>query len=76
MLHQTIEKLHALRITAMADALQTQMTQPDIAAMPFEERLAILVDLQHSAVLNAQLKQRLKRAGMRQTVPRDKQAGN
>ena len=36
MLHQTIEKLHALRLTAMADALQTQMTQPDIAAMPFE----------------------------------------
>ena len=68
MLHQTIEKLHALRLTAMADALQTQMTQPDIAAMPFEERLAILVDLQHSAVLNAQLKQRLKRAGMRQTA--------
>ncbi len=68
MLQQTIEKLHTLRLSAMADGLQSQMTQPEIAAMPFEERLAILVDLQHSAMLNAALAQRLKRAGMRQTA--------
>jgi DNA replication protein DnaC len=74
MLQQTIEKLHALRLAAMADGLQSQMTQPEIAAMPFEERhalrgsLAILVDLQHCAMLNAALAQRLRRAGMRQTA--------
>jgi DNA replication protein DnaC len=68
MLQQTIEKLHTLRLGAMADALVAQMAQPDIEAMPFEDRLALLVDLQHSAVLSAQLKQRLKRAGMRQTA--------
>jgi DNA replication protein DnaC len=68
MIQQTLEKLHALHLAAMADALQSQMTQPDIDAMPFDERLGLLVDLQHSAVLNAQLKQRLKRAGMRQTA--------
>ena len=68
MLQQTIEKLHTLRLAAMADGLQSQMTQPEIAAMPFEERLAVLVDLQHSAMLNAALAQRLKRAGMRQTA--------
>lgn len=68
MLQQTIEKLHALRLAAMADGLHSQMTQPEIAAMPFEERLAILVDLQHSAMLNAALAQRLRRAGMRQTA--------
>ena len=68
MLHQTIERLHTLKLGAMADALQAQMTQPDIEAMSFEERFALLVDLQHSAVLSAQLKQRLKRAGMRQTA--------
>ena len=53
MLQQTIEKLHTLRLGAMADALAAQMTQPDIEAMPFEDRLALLVDLQHSAVLRA-----------------------
>lgn len=68
MLQQTIEKLHAMKLGAMADALQAQITLPDIEAMPFAERFALLVDLQHSAVLSAQLKQRLKRAGMRQTA--------
>lgn len=68
MLQQTIEKLHAMRLGAMADGLQAQMSRPEIDALPFEERLALLVDLQHSAVLSAALKQRLKRAGMRQTA--------
>ena len=68
MFQQTVEKLHALRLAAMADALQTQMTQPEIAALPFEERLGILVDVQHSAMLSAALAQRLKRADMRQTA--------
>jgi len=57
-----------MRLAAMVDGLRNQMTQPEIAAMPFEERLAVLVDLQHSAMLNAALAQRLKRAGMRQTA--------
>ena len=68
MLQQTIEKLHTLRLVAMADGLRNQMTQPEIVSLPFEERLAVLVDLQHSAMLNAALAQRLKRAGMRQTA--------
>lgn len=68
MLQQTIEKLHAMRLGTMADGLQAQMSRPEIEALPFEERLALLVDLQHSAMLSAALKQRLKRAGMRQTA--------
>ena len=36
MLQQTIEKLHTLRLAAMADGLRSQMTQPEIAAMPFD----------------------------------------
>jgi DNA replication protein DnaC len=68
MLQQTIEKLHTLRLAAMADGLRSQMTQPEIVSLPFEERLAVLVDLQHAAMLNAALAQRLKRAGMRQTA--------
>ena len=68
MLQQTVEKLHTLRFSAMADALVAQIAQPDIGAMPFEERLALLVDIQYSAVLSAQLQQRLRRAGMRQTA--------
>lgn len=66
--HPTIDKLHALRLTAMADAFQAQLGQPELAAIPFEERFALLVDCQHTAAANAALAQRLRRAGMRQTA--------
>ncbi len=66
--HPTIDKLHALRLTAMADAFQAQLGQPELAAIPFEERFALLVDCQHTANANAALAQRLRRAGMRQTA--------
>jgi DNA replication protein DnaC len=68
MLHQTIEKLHALKLSAMADGVLAQMKQPDIDALTFEERLALLVDLQHTAVQNAALNQRLKTSNLRQTA--------
>lgn len=68
MLQQTIEKLHTLRLSAFADALRDQAQHPDIQALPFEERLAILVDLQHSAAQTAALNTRLRRAGMRQSA--------
>src|SRR3954468_875901 len=59
-MHQpTIEKLHALRLGAMANALTAQLQQPEIDAMPFAERLALLVDIQHSAMLSTALEQRL-----------------
>ena len=68
-MHQpTIEKLHALRLGAMANALTAQLQQPEIDAMPFAERLGLLVDIQHSAMLTDALRQRLTRAGMRQSA--------
>jgi DNA replication protein DnaC len=68
MLHQTIEKLHALKLSAMADAALAQTRQPDIAVLSFEERLALLVDTQHTAGQNAALNQRLKASNLRQTA--------
>jgi DNA replication protein DnaC len=68
MYQPTIEKLHALRLGAMAEALTAQLQQPGIDVMPFAERLAMLVDIQHSAMLTAALEQRLSRAGMRQSA--------
>jgi DNA replication protein DnaC len=40
----TIAHLRALKLPGFADALQQQMTQPDILGLSFEERLALLVD--------------------------------
>ena len=42
--HPTQERLTALGRTGMAKALEEQQRQPDVTALPFEERLALLVD--------------------------------
>ena len=42
--NQTLEKLHTLKLTGMADALELQQQQPQIDELAFEERLALLVD--------------------------------
>jgi hypothetical protein len=42
--HPTQERLLALGLTGMAKALDDQRRQPDIAALSFEERLALLLD--------------------------------
>ena len=40
----TLERLHSLRLTGMAEALSQQQTQPQIQQLSFEERLTLLVD--------------------------------
>ncbi len=41
---QTFEKLNALKLYGMRDALSEQMEQPSYASLSFEERLGMLVD--------------------------------
>jgi DNA replication protein DnaC len=43
---QTIDKLHALRLEAMVQALQEQRQQSNICQLDFEDRLALLVERQ------------------------------
>jgi len=40
--HPTHDRLVALGLTGMAKALEEQRKQPDIAALSFEERLALM----------------------------------
>ena len=42
--HPTHDRMVALGLTGMAKALEEQRKQPDIAALGFEERLALMVD--------------------------------
>lgn len=44
--NQTMDKLVALRLEGMAQALEEQRRQPDITQLEFEERLALLVERQ------------------------------
>jgi DNA replication protein DnaC len=42
--HPTLERLRALKLTGMAEALEQQLAQPQTHDLPFEERLALLIE--------------------------------
>ena len=60
--HPTLEKLHGLRLTGMAQALQEQAQMAEIDTLSFEERLGLLVDREVTERENRRLKTRLKKA--------------
>ncbi|MFZ1102542.1 MAG: ATP-binding protein [Hyphomicrobiaceae bacterium] len=66
--HPTHDRLIALGLAGMAKALEEQRRQPDIEALSFEERLALLVDREAIERENKRLGNRLKLAGLRQTA--------
>lgn len=59
---QTLEKLRALRLEGMAQALEEQRSQPAIVELDFEERLGLLVERQCLWKENRGLAMRLKNA--------------
>lgn len=44
MMHTTLAQLRTLKLDGLAGALEEQLTQASMAAMSFEERLALLID--------------------------------
>ena len=62
---QTVEKLQALRLEGMAQALTEQRQQNDLAAFSFEDRLALLVERQWLWRENRGLAIRLKNAQLK-----------
>ena len=42
--HQTLAHLHTLRLGGMAAAFEEQLTMPPAQTLPFEDRLALLVE--------------------------------
>ncbi len=65
--NQTVDKLRALRLAGMVQALEEQRQQPDILALDFEERLALLVERQWLWKENRGLALRLKNAQLKIT---------
>ena len=64
--HQhTLECLHSLRLTGMAEALSQQLSQPQAQQLSFEERLAMLVDHERLYRDNRRLTRLLKAAKLR-----------
>lgn len=62
---QTLEKLHAMRLTGMAEAFAEQLRQPGIAELSFEERFGLLVDRQWIWREDRRMKRLLKNAKLR-----------
>src|SRR4030065_593629 len=67
--HPTLEKLHAMQLFGMAKALDEQRTLREVADIPFEDRLGLLVDREMVERENRYLKLRLQKARLRPTAP-------
>lgn len=65
LIQQTIERLHALRLTGMATALSEQQGQPDLAQLAFEDRLALLIEREVTARADRRLTRLLQLAKLR-----------
>jgi DNA replication protein DnaC len=69
MLNQpTFDKLCAMRMRGMAEALQQQMQEPDIHQLSFEERFGLLIDRQWDWRQNRALERRLRNARLQGTA--------
>jgi DNA replication protein DnaC len=68
LLHPTVEKLHAMKLTGMAAALEEQSRLDIGDTMSFEERLGLLVDREMAERANRALEYRLKSARLRQNA--------
>ena len=49
LMEQTLEKLHAMKLNALAEAVQHQRHSDDAAMLSFEDRLGLLVDAEWTA---------------------------
>jgi DNA replication protein DnaC len=63
--HQTLELLHTLRLTGMAQAWTEQQGVPDVAHLSFDERFALLLDRERSAREQRRLTRLLQLARLR-----------
>ena len=64
-INQTVEKLHTMRLTGMAEAVSELLENPELRELSFEERLAWLVDRHWMWRENRSLKRRLTNAKLR-----------
>jgi DNA replication protein DnaC len=65
---QTIDKLVALKLTALADAFERQMRQPEYHELSFEERVGLMVDAEWTMREQKKLSVRLKTARLRHSA--------
>lgn len=62
----TIEKMHALKLTALAEAFQAQLGRPEFSELEFGERVGLLVDAEWTSREQRKQRRRLRAAKLRQ----------
>ena len=65
LLQQTLAQLRALSLNAMVQALEHQLAQPALQSLPFEERLAMLVDTETQSREQRRITRRLRDAKLK-----------
>lgn len=63
--HPTIDKLHAMRLSAMADSFRSQDGDPSYEALSFNDRFGILVDSEYQKRRTSKLQKSIKMATFR-----------
>jgi DNA replication protein DnaC len=63
--HQTIDKLHAMKMIGMADAFTDQLNQPNMDRLSFAERFGLIVDHQWTWKENNRMERYLKNARLK-----------
>lgn len=64
----TVTKLQEMRLGAMAQAFKTQMSDPNMADLSFEEHFGLLVDHEWTTRKNNHLNRLIKSATLRSQV--------
>lgn len=62
----TMDKLREMRLTALAEAFRSQLTDSSFSALSFEERLGLLVDIEWSSRKSHRLQRLLRSANLDQ----------
>ena len=69
--NETIRKLREIHMGVMAEQLSAQLEDPQFRNVPFEDRLAMLVDAEWSARKSNRLTGLIKKAGYADTQARN-----
>ena len=64
----TLQKLHTLRLSAMAEAWVAQNAAVAASELSFDERFALLIDAEHMARENGKIRRNLKQAKLRDST--------
>ena len=65
---QTVDKMNAMKFSAMAEAFEQQLGSGEHAKLSFEERVGLLVDCEWTAREQRKLTRRLRSAKLRHSA--------